>query len=112
MKEYMLLFRSSSDALKGSAEELQQQVVRWKSWLDKLAAEGTFGSGGKRLNAAGTTIRGRERRTVDGPYAEGKEVVGGYMTIKARDLGEAVEIVKGCPIFDIGGSAEVREALG
>lgn len=45
----------------------------------------------------------------DGPFTEGKEIVGGYVTLPARDLDHAVEVSKECPIFEWGGSVEVRE---
>jgi len=51
------------------------------------------------------------KQITDGPYAESKEIVGGYLGIKANDLDEAIEIAKGCPIFDYDGSTEVREIL-
>ena len=44
----------------------------------------------------------------DGPYAESKDVVGGFIVIEAGDLDEAVELSKACPILDVGGSVEVR----
>jgi hypothetical protein len=48
---------------------------------------------------------------MDGPFAEGKEVVGGYLLIRSNDLDEAVEISKGCPGYEFDGSVEVREIL-
>ena len=47
----------------------------------------------------------------DGPFAEGKEIVGGYLIVNAADLDEAAEISKGCPIFKNNGEVEVREIL-
>ena len=46
----------------------------------------------------------------DGPFMEGKEMVGGYLICKADSLEEAVEISKGCPILEYeSGIVEVRE---
>ena len=47
----------------------------------------------------------------DGPFAEAKDVVGGYSLIKARDISEAAELAKGCPILDRGGRVEVRPVM-
>ncbi len=47
----------------------------------------------------------------DGPFAEAKDVIGGYSLIKARDLSEAAELAKGCPILDRGGRVEVRPVM-
>jgi hypothetical protein len=38
-------------------------------------------------------------------------MVGGYLIVTATNLDQAVEISKGCPIFDYGGTTEVREIL-
>mgnify|MGYP001954960674 CR=1 FL=1 len=42
---------------------------------------------------------------------EGKEVVGGYLIVKANDLAHAVELSKGCPIYEHEGTTEVRELM-
>jgi hypothetical protein len=45
----------------------------------------------------------------DGPYMANNETVGGYVSIKADNLQEAIEICKGCPIFNFDGNVEIRE---
>jgi hypothetical protein len=45
-------------------------------------------------------FEGREARIVDGPFAEAKEVVGGYWIIQADSTDEALELAKGCPGVD------------
>ena len=45
---------------------------------------------------------------MDGPFVEGKEEVGGYLIVSAKDLNEAVALAKGCPIFENNGTVEVR----
>jgi hypothetical protein len=61
-----------------------------------VAAEGLLpGTPGAQVVASG----GR-RRVVDGPFAEAKEVVGGYWIIQARSKEEAVEWAKRCPGVD------------
>ncbi len=47
----------------------------------------------------------------DGPYAEVKEMVGGYLIVKANTLDEAVEIAKSCPNLIYGGNVEVRSVM-
>jgi hypothetical protein len=44
----------------------------------------------------------------NGPYVELKEAVGGYSIVRAKDLKEASELAKGCPILQVGGTVEVR----
>ena len=53
-------------------------------------------------------MNGSKKVVSDSPYAEGKEMVGGYLIVNAKDIDDAVEISKGCPIFDEDGSVEVR----
>ena len=48
-------------------------------------------------DGASVVFEGREARVVDGPFAEAKEVVGGYWIIQARSKDEAVEWAKRCP---------------
>ncbi len=109
MKEYLLFFRGGLDYRSASPEQLQKAMQKWQVWLDALADEGKLASRGNRLAAAGSVIRGEKKQVFEGPYVEGKEIVGGFIGVKAKDLQEAVEIGKGCPIFDYGGSTEVRE---
>ena len=56
-------------------------------------------------------MRGKQKTVHDGPYAEAKDVVGGYFLVEASDLSHAVELSKGCPIFEVGGSVEVRPVM-
>ncbi len=65
--------------------------------------------GGDPLEDEGKILSSKDGRTVtDGPFVESKEAVGGYVLIQARDMAEAVEIAKGCPIFANRGSVEIR----
>jgi len=59
------------------------------------------------------TVRlvGDEAVTTDGPYAEAKDVIGGYTLVQAKDISEAAKLAAGCPIFDNGGFVEVRPIM-
>ncbi|HUI65351.1 MAG TPA: YciI family protein [Bacteroidota bacterium] len=111
MKEFLLLFRGGDDnriAAQQSPEKWQQHMMKWKSWMEALGKQGKFLSG-QPLAQGGSVIRGGKKVVTDGPFVEGKEIVGGYLMIKARDLGEAVDLSKNCPIFEFDGTVEVRE---
>src|ERR1700677_4255870 len=58
---------------------------------------------------AATTIRPRGGKIaiVDGPFAETKEQIGGFVLIAARDLNEAIQLASGIPVIRLGG-VEVR----
>jgi hypothetical protein len=110
MKDYLLLFRSGLDFRTASPEQLQKAMLKWQMWLGELKKSNRLGAG-QRLLPGGKTLAGTKSETTDGPFAEGKEVVGGYQLIKAGSLDDAVEIARGCPIFDFGGIVEVRETI-
>ena len=92
MKEYLLLFRG------GDARTLQQSPEKWQAHMQKCG------------NGDGRTVVGNKKVVSDGPYMEGKEMVGGFLSCKAKSYEEAVEISKGCPILEFAdGHVEIRE---
>ena len=86
---------------------MSHRVAKWRDWIQALSQQGTF-TAGQPLQNEGQVVAGRAKVITDGPFAEGKEIVGGYLIVRASDLPEAVEMSKGCPIFEYGGSVEVR----
>jgi len=108
MKDYVFLFTGGLNFATVAPEELQQAMMKWKVWIDELTKQGRY-NGGERLTRNGAIVKGSKRQVIDGPYSEGKEIVGGYISIKAADLQEAIEISKGCPIFNYDGNVEIRE---
>ena len=110
MKEFLLLFRGGDAqriAEQQSPEQWQAHMMKWKSWMEKLGGQGRF-VGGQPLERSGV-IKGKKKVVTDGPFAESKEIVGGYLMIKAGNLKEAIEISKDCPILEHDGTVEVRE---
>jgi len=68
---------------------------------------------GERLRPAetATTVRAAddgEFLLTDGPFADTKEVFGGFFLIEAKDLDDAMDVVARIPVFRFGGSVEVR----
>ncbi len=113
MKDYLLLFRGGdagrTDEQK-NPEKWKEHMAKWKTWMENLGKEQKFISG-LPLGKDGSVINGSKKNVTDGPFTEGKEIVGGYLMIKAADHGEAVELAKGCPLLDHEGTVEVRELL-
>ena len=111
MKEFLLIFRGG-DALRvndqRSPEQWQNHLMKWKTWMDKLAQQDHL-IGGQPLNGEGKVIWGSAKKITDGPFVEGKEIVGGYLLVKAKDFDQATELSMGCPIFEHDGIVEVRE---
>ncbi len=112
MASYMALIRGGNEGYsKLSPEEMQIQMESWKKWMTGLNEAGHDGSG-ESLKSGGKLIRDRGNLVTDGPYMEGKELVGGFILINAETEEEAIELAKGCPVFDMGGMIELREVGG
>lgn len=60
-----------------------------------------------------TTVRVDDGRTLttDGPFAETKEVFGGYYVFEADNLDEAIEVAAEIPAARLGGAVEVRPVV-
>jgi hypothetical protein len=106
--DFLYLFRGGADPKKMSPEQMQQNMNQWFAWIGELRIKGKF-KAGEPLGDEGKVLSGRKGAAVtDGPFVEGKEEVGGYLIVSASDLKEAVELAKGCPIFENHGTVEVR----
>jgi len=106
MAKFALIFRGGDAP--GSPEEMQQHMQRWMTWFQGLAREGVYHDVGEPLDPAGKVVRGARKAVSDGPYAEAKDLVGGFAIVDARDLDAAAEIAKGCPTYELNGFVEVR----
>ncbi len=109
MSEFTYLFRGG--AAPGSPDLTQQRMQRWVAWMKDLGQKGHIKDPGNPLEPTGKFVKGNQKTVTDGPYAETKDVIGGYMVIEARDIDHAVEISKDCPIFEAGGGVEVRPIM-
>ena len=115
MKEFMLVFRSSVQSeeifASQSPEQMQAELGKWNDWMSTIAKQGKL-VGGQPLYPNGKVLKGTSKKLTDGPFIEGKDMVGGYLLIKANDYDDAVEISKACPSLNsVDGSVEVREIM-
>lgn len=107
----MYLFRGGdSKRSQQSPDEMQEHMQKWGVWMEKLGKSGNLVTG-LPLHDDGKVVRQNGKVITDGPYTEGKEIVGGYLIVKAKDLDHATVLSKECPIFEHGGLVEVREIL-
>ncbi|HYQ45636.1 MAG TPA: YciI family protein [Polyangiaceae bacterium] len=111
MSEFVYLFRTSeaqqSEAM-GTPERAKKSMQVWLSWVRELEANGHLRDPGQPLALEGKVVRGANQVISDGPYAEAKDLVLGFMIVEARDLSHAAELARGCPIATGGGSVEIR----
>jgi hypothetical protein len=109
--EYMLLFRGPHWDRGLTPDQLQQAIDKVMAWFEGLNEGGKIKSA-QPLGAQGRIISGTNGRFVlNGPFAESKEAVGGYLVLHAANLNEAVEIAKSMPTLSYGVSVEVRPIL-
>ena len=106
--KFLFLYRSSPDPRdQPSPAEMQAGYEKWKSWMGKYAKEileQPPARSGPKPGGAAAVCKGGS--VTDGPYVEGKEIVGGWSFIEAESLAQAVEIAKEVPMFT---SVEIRE---
>jgi hypothetical protein len=111
MSEFVYLFRSTAteqhEAM-GTPERAQNSLQGWLTWIRDLEANGHLKHPGQPLAATGAVIRGKPQVVSDGPYVEVKDLVLGFIVVEARDLAEAVELARGCPMLEGEGSVEIR----
>jgi hypothetical protein len=83
-------------------------MQRWTNWMGDIAQQGKL-VGAQPLENTGKVVQGTKKLVLDGPFAEGKEIIGGYLLCKTETIEEAIELSKGCPILDFDeGTVEVR----
>jgi hypothetical protein len=107
MADYLYLIRGRNHESM-TPEQMQKHLQKWRTWIENLTKDGIF-KDGQPLDNDGKSIRGRKAVVTDGPFAESKDLVNGYLIIKASSLSKATEIAKDCPVFEVDGAVEVRE---
>ena len=93
-----------------SPEQLEIYMKMYHDWVGSIAAQNKF-VGGKGLSTEGKVIKS-DKIITDGPFAEIKESIAGFITIRANSLEEAASLAAACPILQgEGNSVEVRKIV-
>ena len=108
MSDFLYLYRGGDSM--GTPEQMQQSMQKWGAWLQDLGAKGHIKDQGNPLESTGKVVK-KKTAITDGPFAEAKDIVGGYTLVEAKDINEAVALAAGCPIFESGGFVEVRPVM-
>ncbi|MGE7777212.1 YciI family protein [Chitinophaga sp. NPDC101104] len=115
MQEFLLVIHRdlTSAHPKPSPEQMKEALKPYQEWVAGIAAQDRLVAPPKRWDVDGRVIRfdKQKEQVQSGPYAEGKESIGGLFLIKAKDYDEAVALAKGCPIIQYGAIVEVRMAI-
>ncbi len=106
--EYLLLFRGQAWWSGLTPEELQKTMDQVKGWFERLSESGKL-KAAQPLVRAGALVSGSTGRVMaDGPYAESKEVIGGYALLQVDSLDEAIAVAQSCPTLRFDMEVEVR----
>ena len=105
---YLLLFRGGHWEESGlSKDDIRQSMEKVNAWFDGLSAAGKLVSA-QPLMEEGMVISGKGGVVTDGPFAEAKEAIGGYVLLAVDSMEEAVAIAKSNPMLGHGLITEVR----
>ena len=109
MAKFMFLQRGGCENRpEMTPEQMQQEMQMWMDWIQGGIEAGWMLDGGDGLKPGGAVVNA-DLSVTDGPFAESKELVGGYSMVEASDLAAAIELAKGSPMPKSGGTVEVRE---
>jgi len=109
VRQHLILLKYPADGVPPAAAEMQEIMARFAAWMDGLQKQGRVAATNG-LENGGKVLRGPVGKTIitDGPFAEGKEVVGGYVLLHASTADEALAAAKACPGLDYRMIVEVR----
>jgi hypothetical protein len=111
MEKFMFIFHGGGlPQEQRTPEEMEAGMGKWMAWIDKLAKAGKYDSG-EPLIPGGKIISGVNKTVTDGPFAEGKEIVGGYFIVNAANYDEAIAMCDDYPDYQYGGKVQVRQVM-
>ena len=116
--KYLLLLNNDAEEVrswgslsKDEARKLREgEIPRWNDLMGWVAEQGIEMSG---LELEGPSkarvvrVRDGQKVVTDGPFAETKEIIGGYFLVDCKDLDQAIEVAQRVPLVDTG-SVEIR----
>jgi hypothetical protein len=112
MTKFLFVYRNNPEAYtRMSPDAMQQQMQKWQAWIGEGMKKGWMVNPGDALKREGRVVNAKQVVT-DGPFAESKEVVGGFSIVQASNIDAAAELAKGCPVLTVGGQVEVRQLEG
>lgn len=103
--DYLLLSRGQWDTASSKAD-IEAAIDQFYAWYEANVAKGIFKPGSRLTTDAAMVTR--DGISTDGPFAEGKEVIGGYWIIVADSLATAASIAAENPVLAHGLTLEIR----
>ena len=108
--QFLLIIRFKSDFKPASDDVVKTNIKHWQDYMGNLAQSGSLVSG-YRPTDQGLTISGTDKKVNPTPYVANNELVSSVLIINAVDMDAAKAIADKCPVFEFGGSVEVRAML-
>jgi hypothetical protein len=108
MRFMMLMIPNVRDDEWGPTAEMVSAMSRYNQELSQAGVLVSLEGLHSGAEAARVRFGGEAPTVTDGPFAEAKEIVGGYWMIQARSREEAIEWARRCPAAD-GDVIEVRQ---
>lgn len=102
--QYLVISRGQWDP-DAAPQDIQQAIDHFYEWIEQMVAEGKM-LRGQRLARPGKLVS--KHAITDGPFSEGKEVIGGYWFVIANSLEEAAQLAAQNPCLAYGLSYEIR----
>ena len=113
MQYLLMIYRSEAELFKMNDAERQKMTADYGTFTQSIIQSGHFKAGDRlRPASTATTVRVRDGKmlTMDGPFAETREQLGGYYLVEAKDLDTALGIAARIPCATRG-SIEVRPVM-
>ena len=109
--KYALLIHSSENGWDSLSED--EQTAIYGEYMKISESPGIVGGEQLQPGDTASTVRVEGGRTLitDGPFAETKEVLGGFFMLEADDLDAAIEVAAQIPAARMGGAVEVRPVV-
>jgi hypothetical protein len=108
MAKFLFIYRDACESM--TPAERQQQMQKWEKWIRDAMQKGWMLDPGDALTPEGRVVSGKA--VTDGPFAETKEVVGGFSVVEADSIDAAAKLATDCPGVLVGGTVEVRPVAG
>ena len=105
-----VLIMAMGDGTEGGPPPSQEAMAEFQRFNEELNSAGIVVASGRLVSSAQAKrvrFEGKRRTVLDGPFAEAKEIVGGYWLWQVRSLDEAIDWLKRAPYG--GGTFEIRQ---
>ena len=109
-QQFLLIIRFKKNFVPPTDTAIKVNGKHWQAYMSSLAQSGSLASG-YRPGSGGQIISGTQKTITDGPYIANGELVSSVLIINANDMADAKSIADKCPVFEFGGSIEIRPMM-